>query len=267
MQNTLRMPEDRYSTLSGNPPVTVPCIWEALREGELLGFSTMNFLTQKDLKKLISETTKGYFNTFGKSQLMIPFNGDISELNCPYSWYFLKKFISGKIRIVVILQDWDSVPLGSEPSSLKVAINELSGNDGDKTLKNLKASGFWKGFCNHEVFITNAVWGLRPPNLSKSGYLGDKIHKPAYPMWREIICRIDPELVFVCGAWSRWEDMQPFNKMKLSDYLARWDRYVKRNDLRPCENLKDSTLICLPHPSVWQPNFNYGELKDLISLG
>jgi hypothetical protein len=76
---------------------------------------------------------------------------------------------------VVIPQDW-----GDQPETLSAATSFVSdveqGRTEDPTLTPL-FSGAWGKALGKSMIALNAVPGIRPLGINKSGYLGDETHK------------------------------------------------------------------------------------------
>jgi hypothetical protein len=178
----------------------------------------------------------------------------------------------GKIQGVFIMQDWwcSSEPKekDSPEKSLEYHVDYIRKNNfsSDPTIKNLWNAPSWKKAIweNKTWLVTNAVWGLRKGNIS-SGYLGDTIHKAAFPIWAKLISHFagnnkDFKVVFA-GGWAVFENAK-FNDKNLNQYLKNWEKWAGKGTGKNDEvsklgdtNVYGNAYFCC-HPSVWNSNFN-----------
>jgi hypothetical protein len=130
-----------------------------------------------------------------------------------------------------------------------------SGLVADVTLRNLQQQ------CLEEIqrgrlLVVNAVWGLRPLGSGRVGYLGDAVHKVAFPCWFAVVSALTAVYpscsVFVAGDWGRWKDHHIGSTVRGSEYFAAWERFCQHGvQAQPIP----SAVTFIPHPCTWGHRF------------
>lgn len=171
-------------------------------------------------------------------------------------------------RGLLLLQDWG---LANDKETLEGATglvaDLLTGKvnpDADPTQQRLFSSqrAWGKAIQSQDWWVSNAVWALRTKG-KKSGYLCDKIHKAAFPIWLEVVAALakgkDDFKLVVAGAWARFDDRDE-QIADLPTYLREWVSwtYGKRNLGRPdVDELLSVATTCkgkvwyADHPCIW----------------
>ena len=126
------------------------------------------------------------------------------EFACPW----LRRYVSMKWekspRVVLVLQDWGL----ADDESLKEAMKLLGERTGDRTIKAIFGIPRLKqAIASGSVCIMNAVWGLRRADKNKTGYLGDEVHRAAFPVWAAALKELSPTKVWLGGEWAKWPDL------------------------------------------------------------
>jgi hypothetical protein len=174
----------------------------------------------------------------------------------------------GKIQGIFIMQDWWNCSKGLQEDVDYIGKQDFSYTE-DRTIRNLYKAKAWKeAIWNDKTWlVTNAVWGLRMQKNGKnqqSGYLGDPIHKAAFPIWSQIIKgfakRDDFKIVFA-GGWAVFENAK-LNDEELKKYLENWKKWAGIGTGKNVEvpeldfnDVKGNAYFCC-HPSVWNFRFN-----------
>jgi len=174
---------------------------------------------------------------------------------------------------VLIMQDW-----GNVGETLDEAIAHLKcpcpgSGAREFTTCNLFENDAWRQAIwgpKPTWLVMNAVWGLRKPKpngdkASKTGYLGDALHKLAFPIWRKVLAQLSADRnrelhVVFAGSWARFDNPE-LNCSCLVGFLTNWSEWaVGAVGVTPqAENRLDEGLVEIggsayycPHPSVWR---------------
>ncbi len=168
---------------------------------------------------------------------------------------------------ILLMQDW-----GNEQQDLKSAVAEIERDRGDNTIKQLHENKWQEAIWGSEPtwLVTNAVWGWRKPDdkkkpADKCGYLGDKIHAMAFPIWSQVLLHALEtnralKVVFA-GSWARFDDAYK-NCHELIKFLRHWSLWVEQKrgksnstkayDWKSLEGLgENATAYFCSHPSIW----------------
>jgi len=212
----------------------------------------------KDFNSLLSYLENEATKTWLKDK-MSPFPGGV--ITCPWlNWWKCQPDASAdKIRGIFIMQDWWNCSKGLQEDVDYIGKQDFSYKE-DRTIHNLYKAKAWKeAIWNDKTWlVTNAVWGLRMQKNGKnqqSGYLGDPIHKAAFPIWAKLISDIagnnkDFKVVFA-GGWAVFENAK-FNDENLKKYLENWKKWAGKGTGK---DVKGNAYFCC-HPSVWNFRFN-----------
>jgi hypothetical protein len=125
------------------------------------------------------------------------------------------------VRGILILQDWWN-------TSAIQYITQVANGLYDPTLTPLFGSGssWLSAFIDKEGWLaTNAVWGLRPPDVEKDKYLGDETHQVGFIIWARIVkdlIGLNPKLKIVIAGkeWSKYPNVQFKAELKGSPHLT-----------------------------------------------
>lgn len=194
------------------------------------------------------------------SQKMEAFR-DTGTFSCPWLRWS-EKAPTSTCKGIFLMQDWG---LANEGEGLCAAVElidrALSSSDPvkDRTIDNLLKKDAWRqAIKRREWLVSNAVWGLRPTS-KKCGYLGDRIHKAAFGVWRELViaharqCGQDFILI-VAGGWavfkSEFKDSED-GTLPLEKYLKLWSEWVASSDKADRLEPVPGRVIHCPHPATW----------------
>ena len=162
------------------------------------------------------------------------------------------------LEAVLVMQDWgDEHDIEPNPADavswLHNAFNE-SESCSDLTVRNLIT------YCESPIrsgrlLVMNAVWGVRS-TITKSdrcGYLGDYIHKLAFPVWSGFLAEIgriqnNPLTLYLAGAWAKWDDQRFGCAVNASDYFHRWASWT---NAPPPKWASKTAVELVPHPCTW----------------
>lgn len=183
------------------------------------------------------------------------------EFACPW----LRRYVSMKWekspRVVLVLQDWGL----ADDESLKEAMKLLGERTGDRTIKAIFGIPRLKqAIASGSVCIMNAVWGLRRADKNKTGYLGDEVHRAAFPVWAAALKELSPTKVWLGGEWAKWPDLDWGKAEGGQRQIERWRKWA---ELPPSVGLQTKDFVkqafcTIPHPSAW--TFSFSDfVKDL----
>ncbi len=190
-------------------------------------------------------------------------------IRCPWlEWRKKRDQVSNTSPAIVgllLMQDW-----GNQNETIESGIqliDDASYNARactDLTLRNLLDSGWKKPIVDQIWLVSNAVWGLR--KKPKCGYLGDSIHKAAFPIWMKLVHRLSSAVkngsfkLVVAGEWAVFYD--EFKKCKgwleLSEYLKKWVKFTykggskeEQHQLKLAEECQ-GRVYHVWHPATWR---------------
>jgi hypothetical protein len=139
----------------------------------------------------------------------------------------------------------------------------------DKTLRNLVGpeSKWHKLFGTNGKWVAmNAVWALRRSDLMKSRYLGDEIHKSAFPVWYQVLSHLKPKRVVVAGGWATFSKFPSPDKQTLParDYFVLWRKFTStpQEDDSGSAWEEDAQVTSCLHPSTWTWRWSGSEGPD-----
>jgi hypothetical protein len=179
-------------------------------------------------------------------------NWPLGGYACPWLRRYHRR-TNDRPEIVFVLQDWGI----SDGEPLDEAISLLDeGNEGkwDPTIKTIHTV-LGDVIESHQACIMNAVWGLRKSS-KKTGYLGDTIHKAAFPVWANALLQLKPKAVCLCGEWAKWAGLNFEHQESGSDAIERWIAWTKSPAAITAASFDDMTFHYLPHPSAWIFSFS-----------
>jgi hypothetical protein len=199
---------------------------------------------------------------------------------CPLLNWTLPCKTGASVRGILILQDW-----WNEPEELNHAVHyitKVTHGLYDATLTPLFGSRSWfNAFMDREGgwLATNAVWGLRPSDVAKDGYLGHETHQVAFMIWGRIVrdlIALNPRLKIVIAGkeWSEYPDVTFKSELGESPHLSAaevftlWYNWLlklpcpDRGSLSLALELKslgsEATVEHWFAPSVWTKERKYG---------
>lgn len=181
---------------------------------------------------------------------MVGFNATIYA--CPWLRWYCANYSNKTPEVVLVLQDWGV----NDGSGIDAAIEEVGLKIGDTTIKNIYAHDkLRKGLSDGSWCVMNAVWGLRknrPSGERKTGYLGDAIHRAAWPIWSEAVTHLRPKKLITAGDWSffpnyKWASI-PGKSKDIARYFKLWDAWAKY--YRASFSKSGKYQYCA-HPATW----------------
>lgn len=173
-----------------------------------------------------------------------------------------------------VLQDWGVYSSGmtqnSEVAEIRAAITNhaTGGTIKDQSLRNLFSHIDMTAFANGSVAIINAIWGVRREGSKASGYLGDTIHKAAFPIWHDVLkalARGQMKHVFFCGEWAKGNGMNWGDSPSLDNYLRQHWRNWSGVSLPKPHLFGAVNAQIIKHPASWSSNLR--ELRILKQQG
>jgi hypothetical protein len=191
---------------------------------------------------------------------------------CPWLNWRRPDATRENIQGIFIMQDWWNCSDGLKADVDYIGKHDFpyNGKRKDRTNHNLFKADAWKKaiWCDKTWLVTNAVWGIRKSKSGKnqqSGYLGDPIHKAAFPIWAELVRyfafqKTDFKVVFA-GGWAVFENAES-NDEDLKKYLENWKEWAGKGTGENVEvpelNFNDvkGNVYFSCHPSVWNFRFN-----------
>lgn len=186
------------------------------------------------------------------------------DFACPWlRWHFYEKR-ERVPRFVFVLQDWG---LADRDESLEQAIGLVGGRNGDRTIKAIaRNERLAPGITDGTICVMNAVWGLRNPTESKSGPLGDRIHRASFPMWASTLLKLGPERVFFCGGWAKEKEVawnSSLNGAQAMETWIDWAEPERRFQLHS-RDFGGMEFYFLRHPSA--PGSDFGRIAPQLIL-
>lgn len=175
-----------------------------------------------------------------------------------------------KVDTLIILQDWGCE---DDPEKFCEAVksvipffdsNPQEFSSTDTTLNNL-----WNEISAETLSgttaLTNVVWGRRKVGLSKTGYLGTRVHREWFKnLANEVITHFlegksdKPKKIIFCGEWARDWGAKEFTMLEskaAKTYLNKYANWAEEGKNESCriDNAKKFEIYFFRHPSASGP--------------
>jgi hypothetical protein len=188
---------------------------------------------------------------------------DVDVFACPWLRYWMDMGkTQDQVQGMLILQDWGldengAVDLEYQVKGIQNSFSEtpekkFEGEFEDATIKNMKnVSNLKKKIAEGTLVVMNAVWGCRK-KAKKSGYLGNEIHRAAFPIWSAVVNDFaikDNFFVLFAGDWARFEKMT-IEDTVLQSFLDRWAKWANKKE-SDFSKVKGKAYFCA-HPCTWR---------------
>jgi len=197
---------------------------------------------------------------------------DDGRLYCPWLEWVKISVPNAEPKGLLLMQDW-----GNQPETLSSAVASIGQaatqrHHPDRTLGNLFRTGWGDAINSGNWIVSNAIWGIRKEGSSKCGYLGDEVHKAAFPVWCKLITSLAHHefRVLVAGEWAVFakEFDNTEGRMGLRDYLLMWLKWVQtgRHGINAAalkttiERVPEGAIVfSTRHPCLWNINTDWSK--------